>query len=181
MAPRRRPILLYCDRATQTQVEPPVHNPWDDIFYMGSSRESTPPPARRQAAQARDPSYSPPSKESRSSALRRQAAQACGPSYSPPSKENSRRPCSGLGQINVVNTVASPSQDAANLDERPSKKRRVSFREDESDDEGSQRVQYDLSSVKESLDTMAAEARQDRQDILSTLQDLLHEIQQNRI
>jgi hypothetical protein len=63
-------------------------------------------------------------------------------------------------------------------DERPLKKRRVALHEDKSEDEGSQWVIYELSSVKESLDTIAAEAREDRRDILRTLQDLLHEIQQ---
>jgi len=160
MAPRRLPIPLYCDRATQTQIKPPVDDPWVDPFYMGSSRESTPhTPARHQA-----PSYSPSNKRS--------AAPT-----SPSKPQNSRQPISGLGQVNVVNTVGS---QAANLDERPLKKRRIAFHEDESDDEASERARYDLHSVKESLDTMAAEAREDRQEIRSILQDLLHTIQQNR-
>jgi hypothetical protein len=46
----------------------------------------------------------------------------------------------------------------------PIEKKGDLFHEDESKDKGSKCVTYELSSVKESLDTIAAEAEEDRQD-----------------
>lgn len=146
---RRGPIPLTCDRATQTETNPSAisDDRWLDPFYMGSSRESTPPPARCQASQNK-----------------------------PKPKPQHSRKHSGLGQVNVVNTIS--SQDDAHLDqdtdERPLKKRRVNG----SEDEQSEWVRHELNSIKESLDTIAVEAREDRGEMFNVLHDIILEIRQ---
>ena len=119
-----------------------------------------------------------------------------------------QQPNTGLGQTNIVNTVnamvrhakienhlANPDcnyqgvrshgaksllkrgssiQDVA--DERPLKKQHVSSL----DEDLIRWVEHEISGVKEGLEKIATEAREDRRSIHATLQDLLHEIRQRR-
>jgi hypothetical protein len=59
-------------------------------------------------------------------------------------------------------------------DERPLKKQRLSLR----DEVDMVWVQDELTGFKESLERIATEAREDRQEINSTLQELLDEVRQ---
>jgi hypothetical protein len=62
------------------------------------------------------------------------------------------------------------TQDPEN--ERPPKKQRLTLR-----DEDTRRwVRHEIAGVKESLEKMATEAREDRRDLNSTLEELLSEI-----
>jgi hypothetical protein len=60
-------------------------------------------------------------------------------------------------------------------DERPSKKQCLAFR----NKDDMKWLQNEITGVKENLEKMAAEAREDRLVINSTLQELLHKIQRN--
>ncbi|KAF8961301.1 hypothetical protein BDZ97DRAFT_1921379 [Flammula alnicola] len=119
------------------------------------------------------------------------------PKEEAPQSRRCRHPNTGLGRTNILNMVdaIAPVEHAKGVrshqaesslkrdsgiqdvvDERPLKKQRLAFR----DEDDMRWVQHEITGVKESLEKIAAEAREDRQDINRTLQELLHEIQQRR-
>jgi hypothetical protein len=193
----RRHIPLYCNQSsepTQNESEAELSD-----FPPIKERNSTPPsPAPSVPARSR---YLP-------QAARRYPQQHPLSSEEEPQSQRHRQPKTGLGQTNMLNTVdaISPVQhakvtpyifvahsvfDVHSLQalkrdsgvqdvghERPFKKQRVAFHEEDVD--WMRAMQHEITGVKESLEKIAAEAREDRRDISSMLQELLRELIRQR-
>ncbi|KAF8804430.1 hypothetical protein BYT27DRAFT_7258904 [Phlegmacium glaucopus] len=178
--PPHNHIRLYCSQPSQTQAESEAELSDFPPIREGNSKPlfapiCTCPQAAQEASQPLP-------------VLSRREA--------PPLSQRRQQSSAGLGQSNILNTVSAtaparrvkqgihshPGKSVAKRpgsgedadDERPLKKQHLSLR----DEVDMVWVQDELTGFKEGLERIATEAREDRQEINGTLQELLDEIRQ---